>query len=112
MYYPGSDSYSTVWGDDSSPVVVALRNIMAGNINVEVWRGRRGTGVYLSTTRPEPPAEGEKPNRSVSTVWRRLEEGRRGEPSCGSWVVDPTWPMLDDERENTSQDDATVVGDV
>lgn len=30
--------------------------------------------------------------RVVSTVWRRLEEGRRGEPRCGSWVVDEMWP--------------------
>lgn len=84
---------------------------MAGDINVEVWRGRRGTGVYLSTMRPEPPAEGDKPGRSVSTVWRRLDEGRRGEPSCGSWVVDPKWPEWVDEREKVDAEDATVVRD-
>jgi hypothetical protein len=109
IYYPGSDSYSIVWGDDSSPVVVALRNIMAGNISVEVWRGRRGTGVYLSTVRPEPPAEGEKLKRNVSTVWRRLDEGRRGEPSCGSWVVDPKWPGWDAEKMDMNQNRATIV---
>jgi hypothetical protein len=97
VYYPGSDSYSTVWGDDNSPTVIALRNIFAGEIDIEVWRGQRGTGVYLSSTRPKEGvghglADRERPKRTVSTVWRRLEEGRRGEPSCGSWVVDPRWP--------------------
>lgn len=86
IYYPGDDSYSTVWGDDSSPLVIALRNIAYGEISIEVWRGRFGTGVYMSA---KPTGER---RRTVSTVWRKLEEGRRGEPSCGSWVIDPQWP--------------------
>ncbi|KAF7189125.1 hypothetical protein HII31_09547 [Pseudocercospora fuligena] len=86
MYYPGEDSYSTVWGDDDSPVCVALRNIHLGEIGIEIWRGRYGTGVYLTAT----PTKERK--RVVSTVWRKLEEGRRGEPICGSFVLDPNWP--------------------
>ncbi|EMC96467.1 hypothetical protein BAUCODRAFT_44464, partial [Baudoinia panamericana UAMH 10762] len=89
IYYPGEDSYSTVWGDDSSPIVVALRNICYGDIRIEVWRGRVGTGVYFSA---RPCEDGEK-RRLVSTVWRRLEEGRKGEPRCGEWIVDPKWPV-------------------
>ena len=91
-YYPGADSYSTVWSDDSSPTVVALRNIGAVEINIEVWRGMHGTGVYVRLQRPEAKdaidPESGKPKRMVSTVWRRLEEGQHGQPACGSWVVD------------------------
>ncbi|KAK0249630.1 hypothetical protein B0A54_09981 [Friedmanniomyces endolithicus] len=88
IYYPGEDSYSTVWGDDASPTVIALRNIYYGEVGIEVWRGRFGTGVYLTA---RPTVDGER-KRVVSTTWRRLEEGRPGEPECGSWVVDPEWP--------------------
>lgn len=96
IYYPGDDSYSTVWGDDCSPVVLALRNIYTGDIGITVYRGRYGTGVHLSAR------ANEERRRVVSTVWRRLEEGRRGEPACGSWVVDDRWPEWqggDEERE-------------
>ncbi|KAH9844900.1 hypothetical protein Tdes44962_MAKER07080 [Teratosphaeria destructans] len=86
IYYPGDDSYSTVWGDDSSPVVIALRHVAYAEIGIEVWRGRYGTGVYLNIQQSLDA------KRTVSTVWRKLEEGRRGEPACGSWVVDPEWP--------------------
>ena len=51
IYYPGADSYSAVWGDDNSPTVVVLRNIFSGEIDIEVWRGRHGTWVFL-TVRP------------------------------------------------------------
>ncbi|KAK3112298.1 hypothetical protein LTR53_011564 [Teratosphaeriaceae sp. CCFEE 6253] len=87
-YYPGEDSYSTVWGDDASPTVVALRNIYCGEVGIEVWRGRHGTGVYLTA---RPNGAGER-RRTVSTVWRRLAEGERGQPKRGSWVVDERWP--------------------
>lgn len=101
IYYPGQDSYSTVWGDDNSPTVIALRNIYAGEISIEVWRGQKGTGVYLSATKPMLESlEGEgRKKRMVSTVWRRLEEGRRGEARCGSWVVDPKWPAWLEESD-------------
>lgn len=79
IYYPGEDSYSTVWGDDDSPTVVALRNISNAEVGIEVWRGRYGTGIYLTAR----PARERK--RVVSTVWRKLEEGRREQPVCGSW---------------------------
>ena len=88
IYYSGEDSYSTVWGDDASPTVIALRNIYYGEVGIEVWRGRFGTGVYLTA---RPTGDGER-KRVVSTSWRRLEEGRIGEPECGSWIVDPEWP--------------------
>ncbi|KAK4632168.1 hypothetical protein CLAFUW4_02650 [Fulvia fulva] len=91
VYFPGEDSYGTVWGDDSSPIVVALRNISLGEISMEVWRGRHATGVYLTAT----PAKERK--RVVSTVWRKLEEGGRGEPARGSWIVDPKWPEWAEE---------------
>ncbi|KAK5172559.1 uncharacterized protein LTR77_002679 [Saxophila tyrrhenica] len=99
IYYPGSDSYSVVWGDDDSPTVIALRNVFDGEINVEVWRGQRGTGVYVNVTRDEAGQrkEGERPKRVVSTVWRRLEEGGRGEPAVGTWVVDERWPECEYE---------------
>lgn len=96
IYYPGDDSYSTVWGDDCSPVVMALRNIYTGDIGMTVYRGRFGTGVHLT-------AKANSENRRVvSTVWRKLEEGQRGQPSCGSWIVDSEWPhwtIEDDTRD-------------
>lgn len=91
IYYPGEDSYSTVWGDDRSPIVLALRNIYIGDIGITCYRGQYGTGVYLSSR------SNEERRRVVSTVWRKLEEGRRGEPACGSWVVDGRWPEWEDE---------------
>jgi len=96
IYYPGDDSYSTVWGDDCSPIVMALRNIYIGDIGITVYRGRYGTGVHLTA---KSNAEN---RRVVSTVWRRLEEGRRGEPACGEWIVDPKWPLweLDDDTKD------------
>jgi hypothetical protein len=96
IYYPGDDSYSTVWGDDCSPIVMALRNIYIGDIGITVYRGRYGTGVHLTA---KMNAEN---RRVVSTVWRRLEEGRRGEPACGEWIVDSQWPewVLEDDTKD------------
>ncbi|CAK1361448.1 hypothetical protein CB0940_03177 [Cercospora beticola] len=102
IYYPGENSYSTVWGDDESPVVVALRNIDRGEIDIEVWRGQQGTGVRLCAKRS--PEEDKK--RVVSTVWRKLEEGGRGQPETGSWIVDERWP------EWVPMDDIAKVADV
>ena len=99
IYYPGTNSYTAVWGDDDSPVCIALRSIYAGEIGIEVWRGQRGTGVYLSATRAKEDEDGRHRKRVVSTVWRRLQEGRRGEPECGSWVVDPNWPEWEQEYD-------------
>jgi hypothetical protein len=93
IYYTGEDSYSTVWGDDSSPIVVALRNIYTGDIGITVYRGQYGTGVHFTVR------SNEENRRCVSTVWRRLEEGRRGEPACGTWVLDNKWPCWEDQEE-------------
>lgn len=92
IYYPGSAAYSTVWGDDSSPICIALRNVAQAEIDVEVWRGDYGVGVCLIAT----PTTDKK--RAVSTVWRKLEEGRRGQPEKGSWTVDPHWPECKPKR--------------
>lgn len=81
-----TDYFADKSPDDDSPVCVALRNIHLGEIGIEIWRGRYGTGVYLTAT----PTKERK--RVVSTVWRKLEEGRRGEPICGSFVLDTNWP--------------------
>lgn len=47
--------------------------------------------------------------RVVSTVWRRLEEGRRGEPRCGSWVVDPKWPSWEEKYEMSEGPKGDVI---
>jgi hypothetical protein len=118
IYYPGPDSYSTVWGDDNSPTVVALRNIYAGEVTIEVWRGRWGTGVYLYVVpnKDEPNSEGSgragRGKRVVSTVWRRLEEGRRGEMNCGSWIIDPAWPDWIEDGGGIREDEGCVVSSV
>lgn len=51
IYYPG-DSYSAVWSDDDSPIVVALRNIARGKIDMVVSRGRYGNGECSSVVCP------------------------------------------------------------
>ncbi|KAF2213207.1 hypothetical protein CERZMDRAFT_84084 [Cercospora zeae-maydis SCOH1-5] len=103
IYYPGDNSYSTVWGDDESPIVVALTNIDRGEIVIEVWRGQSGTGVRLCA---RPPPEGTlQKKRVVSTVWRKLEEGGRRQPENGSWIVDEHWP------ECEPSDDASTKAD-
>lgn len=86
IYYPGPDAYQTIWGDDSSPLCIALRNVAMGEIDVKVWRGNSGCGAYLSA---RPTTE---KKRVVSTSWGKLEEGGRGQPEKGSWTVDPHWP--------------------
>ncbi|TKA61641.1 hypothetical protein B0A49_11140 [Cryomyces minteri] len=89
IYYPGGENYQSVWADDNSPIVVALRNICGGIIDIECWRGQKGTGVYLTA----------RPNRSriIGTVWRRLEEGRPTRPEVGSFAVDEKWPHWEEE---------------
>lgn len=90
VYFPnskaGEDSYYSIWGDDNSPVCVVLRNLCGGFIDMECWRGRNGNGVSLSV-RPNPDK-----SRVISTVWRRLQEGGRGEPKDGDFAVDENWP--------------------
>ncbi|KAI5210661.1 hypothetical protein E4T39_00237 [Aureobasidium subglaciale] len=90
IYFPGADSYPRVW-DDSSPASVILRNVCGGFIDMEVARGRHGTGIYVSV-RPHPENK-----RVISTVWRRLIEGDGGQPDCGDWVVDKQWPEWNTE---------------
>lgn len=44
--------------------------------------------------------EGQGRKRVVSTVWKKLEEGRRPrDPEVGSWVVDGKWPDVDLDTE-------------
>jgi hypothetical protein len=90
IYFPGDNSYPRVW-DDSSPASVILRNVCGGYIDMEVARGRHGTGVYVSV-RPHPQNK-----RVISTVWRRLIEGDNGQPSCGDCAVDKQWPEWNTE---------------
>ncbi|THY09812.1 hypothetical protein D6D02_05701 [Aureobasidium pullulans] len=90
IYFPGNDSYPRVW-DDSSPASVILRNVCGGFIDMEVARGRHGTGIYVSV-RPHPEHK-----RVISTVWRRLVEGDSGQPDCGDWAVDKQWPEWNTE---------------
>ncbi|KAG9830215.1 hypothetical protein KCU98_g13750, partial [Aureobasidium melanogenum] len=77
--------------DDSSPASVILRNVCGGFIDMEVARGRHGTGIYVSV-RPHPDNK-----RVISTVWRRLVEGDSGQPTCGDWAVDKQWPEWNTE---------------
>lgn len=76
-YFPGANAYPTVWGDDESPVCIAMRNIASGSVEVEVCRGGEGTGVLVRVCRGDG-GEG----RNVSTVWKDLGERWEG------WVVD------------------------
>jgi len=87
IYYPGGDSYSAIWSDDKSPIVVALQNIGYARIGVDVWRGSNGIGMRL-TARPATANE-----RVVTNGLHKLYEGGGGDfPAHGSWIVDPEWP--------------------
>lgn len=62
ILYPGAESYSSVWSDESSPVSHFLRGICGGKIDMQVKRGSLGCGVSLGVT-PQPD------KRVVSTSW-------------------------------------------
>ncbi|KAH6642573.1 hypothetical protein C7974DRAFT_104890 [Boeremia exigua] len=62
MLYPGAESYSSVWSDESSPVSHLLRGICGGKIDMQVKRGSLGCGVSVSVV-PQPE------KRIVSTSW-------------------------------------------
>ncbi|KAF2717965.1 hypothetical protein K431DRAFT_349153 [Polychaeton citri CBS 116435] len=86
IYYPGADSYNSAWGDDASPVAIALSNTSTAQIKLETWRGQKGMGIRLCAK----PSKDSK--RSVTTCWRQLGEGGDGQPEPGSWAIDPLWP--------------------
>jgi len=69
IFYPDEDKYSHVWGDERSPAGIALKNIAGGDIDLGVWRGRKGTGIAI-TARPDVSS------RKVSTRWHRLGDTR------------------------------------
>ncbi|KAF1926880.1 uncharacterized protein M421DRAFT_93773 [Didymella exigua CBS 183.55] len=60
--YPGAESYSSVWSDESSPVSHLLRGICGGKIDMQVKRGSLGCGVSVGVI---PQAD----KRVVSTSW-------------------------------------------
>ncbi|XPS90638.1 hypothetical protein M3J09_000076 [Ascochyta lentis] len=62
ILYPGPDSYSSVWSDESSPVSHLLRGICGGRIDMQVKRGSLGCGVSVGVA-PQPE------KRVVSTSW-------------------------------------------
>jgi hypothetical protein len=62
ILYPGAESYSSVWSDESSPVSHLLRGICGGKIDMQVKRGSLGCGVSLGVT-PQPD------KRVMSTSW-------------------------------------------
>lgn len=62
ILYPGPDSYSSVWSDESSPVSHLLRGICGGKIDMQVKRGSLGCGVSVGVA-PQPA------KRVVSTSW-------------------------------------------
>ncbi|KAF3000972.1 hypothetical protein E8E13_009291 [Curvularia kusanoi] len=74
ILYPGADSYSSVWSDESSPVSHLLRGICGGKIDMQVKRGSLGCGVSVGVV-PQPE------KRAVSTSWenwRVLEQAPVG----------------------------------
>ncbi|KAI6896686.1 hypothetical protein KC334_g10765 [Hortaea werneckii] len=122
IHYPGADSYSTIWGDEASPIVLALRGIPYGEIKLEIWRGKWGNGVDLRVGVPGDEKGGEEKEewmkrRVVQTGWRRLEgEGERDEGRDGGsggmgdllsgwaeWVVDSRWPEGGEEGEDEQE---------
>ncbi|KAJ8118814.1 hypothetical protein OPT61_g281 [Boeremia exigua] len=62
ILYPGAESYSSVWSDESSPVSHLLRDICGGKVDMQVKRGSLGCGVSVSVL-PQPE------KRVVSTSW-------------------------------------------
>lgn len=62
ILYPGAESYSSVWSDESSPVSHLLRGICGGKVDMQVKRGSLGCGVSVGVI-PQPE------KRVVSTSW-------------------------------------------
>jgi hypothetical protein len=62
ILYPGAESYSSVWSDESSPVSHVLRGICGGKMDMQVKRGSLGCGVSVRVA-PQPD------KRVVSTSW-------------------------------------------
>ncbi|KAI6869600.1 hypothetical protein KC343_g11688 [Hortaea werneckii] len=127
IHYPGADSYSTIWGDEASPIVLALRGIPYGEIKLEIWRGKCGNGVDLRVGGDGGRGEGDEEveeelgewmrRRVVQSNWKRMEgeereqegggEGGGGRggilPAWADWVVDPRWPEGGEEGEDEQE---------
>jgi hypothetical protein len=74
ILYPGAESYSSVWSDESSPVSHLLRSICGGKIDMQVKRGSLGCGVSMGV---HPQTD----KREVSTSWenwRVMEQAPAG----------------------------------
>ena len=74
ILYPGAESYSSVWSDESSPVSHLLRGICGGKIDMQVKRGSLGCGVSMGV---HPQTD----KREVSTSWenwRVMEQAPAG----------------------------------
>jgi hypothetical protein len=74
ILYPGAESYSSVWSDESSPVSHLLRGICGGKIDMQVKRGSLGCGVSMGV---HPQLD----KREVSTSWenwRVMEQAPAG----------------------------------
>ena len=82
IYYAGGKSYSAMWNDNNGPVAVTLANLPGCHIDMACYRGEEGTGMHIRTHRSH---DGE---RSISSSWGKLNEGRRGQPRPGTWVVE------------------------
>lgn len=76
IFYPDERRYSSVWGDDQSPVVAAMPFIPAGDIEAKTWRGRLGNGVTLKV-RPPQLKNDTRGVRTFISVFRRFKGQRR-----------------------------------
>ncbi|KAI9709065.1 MAG: hypothetical protein M1820_003511 [Bogoriella megaspora] len=87
IYYPGYRGYSEVWGNDMSPITVALANTN-GKIDMSVYKGNmQGSGVHVSIVPQE--------NRNISCRWRNLKK----DEETKDWCVGESWPAYEEEEE-------------
>jgi hypothetical protein len=79
VLYPTEAGYSHVWSDDYSPIAEGIKNICGGNIELQAYRGRGGSGVNM-VAKPMPES------RMVSSIWRSLDDD-----AVNAFVIDSEW---------------------
>lgn len=72
IFYPREAQYSVIWSCNNSPVVVALKNMCGGKVDMKVLRGNCGNGIVMNVT---PGCK----NRHLTTTWRKFQGNRTKE---------------------------------
>ena len=81
IYYPDERKYSSIWGDDASPIVTAMQLIPSGHIECKTWRGRTANGVTMKVLPPKEEKDQGEWRRNFCSVFRRAKQQRGIRPA-------------------------------